>query len=119
MVTDRWDPARGGWDDVLDLQISNRDQSCAFCGSERPLFAHRLDPAAVQFRSSDKGYTLPSFWTVCAKCEDLVARGDDDGLLTRMRVTGAHASAEHQHLATALVTFRVSDLGPTALADDR
>lgn len=107
----------GGWNDVLGVPASNRDQSCAFCGAGRPPFAHRLDPAKVQFRAYGKGHTLPTFWTVCDGCEDLVARRDDEGLLRRMRVY--HEFENEQYIATLLVTFRASDLGPCPLADHR
>lgn len=76
----------GGWDDFLGLPTSNRDQLCASRGAGRPTFAHRLNPAKVQFRSYGKGHTLPTFWPVCEGCEDLVARQDDEVLLRRMRV---------------------------------
>lgn len=83
------------------------------------MFAHRLDTSKIQFRSYGKGYTLPSFLTVCVECEDLVARGDDHGLLERMRVHGQFEGEDREHVAAVVFTFRASDLGPTALADHR
>jgi hypothetical protein len=91
----------------------NQDQSCAFCGVSRPLFAHRLDPAHVEYRVSGRGYTLPSFWAACARCEALVGAGDDEGLLRLM------ADEEDDDVSTtsALAAFRASDLGGEPLAD--
>ena len=107
----------GGWNDVLGLPTSNRDQLCAFCGAARPLFAHRLDPAKVQFRSYGKGYTLPACWTACEVCEELVARPDDQALLHKLRTH--HADEDEAHVAALLHTFRASNLGSSPLADHR
>lgn len=91
----------------------NQDQSCAFCGVGRPAFAHRLDPAQVQFRMFGKGYTLPTFWCTCTGCEALTANGDDDGLLRLLAREEADDAARRGMLAA----FRAADLGGEPLAE--
>jgi hypothetical protein len=88
----------------------NQDQSCAFCGASRPSYRHRLDPAHVKFRVHGKGYTLPTFWAACSRCEEFVAAGDDGTLLSLMAHEG-----EDRHLS--LVAFRAADLGSEPLPE--
>lgn len=104
----------GGWDDTLGLPVSNRDQSCAFCGLVR--CSHIvLDAASVGFRSYGQSYTLPTFWASCRECESFVAGQDDAALLRRLKL---HQEFEdEQHTTAQLAAFRASDLGPTPLTD--
>ena len=101
------------FDEQLGVPKTNRDQSCAFCGRSQPRFAHRLDPAHVGFRAYDKGWTLPTFWTVCAGCEELLARGDDQELLRLM----LHEEEDELLRRASLAAFRAADLGALVLRD--
>ena len=92
---------------------TNHDQSCAFCRAARPNFVHRLDPAHVQFRAYEKGYTLPSFWAACSRCETLLAEGDDEELLHLMAASEGDAKVRQ----ASLTAFRAADLGSESLAD--
>jgi hypothetical protein len=100
------------FDDQTGLPTTNKDQLCAFCG-QTPRFAHALDPAHVRFRFFGKGYTLPTFWTVCERCEHLVSSGNDDALLRHMIREQEDADLEQASLAA----FRAADLGATRLDD--
>jgi|SRR5947209_6122791 len=102
------------FDEESGLPLTNRDQSCAFCGSHWPSFVHPLDARHVQFRVYDKGWTLPTFWTVCRDCEPLVQRRDDEELLRRM--TEEEEDDERVRRAS-LTAFRNADLGPAPLQD--
>lgn len=93
--------------------LTNHDQSCAFCGATRPTFAHRLNPAHLQFRLYGKGYTLPAFWPACPRCEALVAEGDDESLLPLI----ADQEQDDEARRVTLSAFRVADLGSEPLAE--
>lgn len=101
------------FDEQTGLPTTNRDQSCAFCGRPQPRFAHRLDPRRVQFRIYDKGRTLPTFWTVCDSCEELVASGNDEALLRLM----LHWEEDAPLRQASLTAFRAADLGAVPLQD--
>ena len=96
-------------DDQPRVPEHNQDQGCAFCGVSRPVFVHRLDPAHVEFRVYGKGST---FWPACARCEALVADGDDGALLRLMTWEDDDRSRR-----SALAAFRASDLGGEPLAE--
>jgi hypothetical protein len=101
------------FDEESGLPLTNRDQSCAFCGANRPIFVHPLDLRHVQFRVYGKGWTLPTFWTVCTECEPLIQLPDDDELLRRM----LHQEDDEPLRRASLVAFRAADLGPAPLRD--
>jgi hypothetical protein len=103
------------FDEATGLPTTNRDQSCAFCDASRPRFAHPLDRAHVQYRLDGKGHTLPTFWTVCERCETLVRRSDDAGLLRVM--SGSDEGDDTEERQSALRAFRASDLGAVRLLD--
>ena len=91
----------------------NQDQGCAFCGASRPHFVHALDQARVRFRLYGKGYTLPTFWATCERCERLVVAGDDGVLVGLM----AYEEDDVEARAASLAAFRASDLGSQSLAE--
>ena len=107
------------WDDDLGepptkdgLPLTNEDQGCAFCGDQAPTWVHPLDPTKIAFRTANGTSTLPTFWTVCQRCEELVASGASDEL--------ALLSFQHEHdsLSEAqqvVEVFRTADLGPRAI----
>lgn len=101
------------FNEQLAVPATNRGQSCAFCGTARPQFAHRLDPLSVSFRVYDKGWTLPTFWAVCDSCEGLVADGDDNELLRLM----LHEEKDALVGQASLAAFRAADLGALPLRD--
>ena len=114
---DDWIDEEGWFDPRTGLPLTNRDQSCAFCGVSGPRFAHRLDPERVQFRVYGDGNTLPGFWCVCEDCEQRVASGDDAELLRLM-----HKGVEWEDplvQQAALEAFRAADLGVVSLRDVR
>lgn len=90
---------------------TSRDQRCAFCGDGEPRFVHRLDPAHVAFKAYDRGWTLPTFWAACARCDELVAGHDDDLLLSLME----HSEEDDQLRQASLAAFRAADLGSEPL----
>jgi hypothetical protein len=93
---------------------TNHDQACAFCGAARPAFAHRLDPAHVRYRMYGQGYTLPTFWATCSRCEDAVA-GDDYAAVIALMTDRWGADEVGSH--ASLQAFRRADLGPEALPE--
>lgn len=106
-------PRPDDFDDSLGLPLTSRDQSCAFCGADRPRFVHPLAPQHLRFRVFGKGWTLPTFWTVCERCEAPVQDKADTDLLRHMIDRG-----EDRELAQASLTaFRAADLGPSSLID--
>jgi hypothetical protein len=98
-----------------NLKRTSPRHNCAFCGRSQPRFAHRLDPRRVQFRVYDKGRTLPTFWTVCDRCEELVANGNDEELLRLM--LEKHEVPERLVEQASLTAFRAADLGPSPRPD--
>jgi hypothetical protein len=64
-----------------ELPTSSVDQTCAFCGSTDVPWLHPLDMELVTFRKFGKGHTLPHFWTLCDRCEQLYRAGDEEAIL--------------------------------------
>jgi hypothetical protein len=52
------------------------------CAAQRPTWIHPLDPELVTYRVYGKGHTLPSFWTLCSRCEGRYCAGDFEALVT-------------------------------------
>jgi hypothetical protein len=73
-----------GW--VDGAPTSGRVQSCAFCGASPVAWVHPLDSGLVQYRAYGKGHTLPTFWTLCVRCEGIYETGDDEAAVELMRV---------------------------------
>lgn len=59
---------------------------CSFCGRERPVWLHTMDPAETRFRMYGRGHTLGSWWALCQVCEDAYQSGDEDRAVGRMMV---------------------------------
>jgi hypothetical protein len=104
-------PDRGHW-----LPASWVDQSCPFCGAT-PVWVHPLDPRHVRFHTPGRNQTtgLPTFWTVCERCETLVRAGDDDALVEQMLSHDNGASQIPGEAVAALAAFRAADLGAQPL----
>jgi hypothetical protein len=95
------------------LPLTNEDQFCAFCDYKAPTWVHRFDRKKTTFQTESGGSTLPTFWTVCQRCEELVDDGDDAEL----------ARLFHQQEADSLIdalriveVFRGADLGARPIA---
>jgi hypothetical protein len=99
------------FDQRTGLPTSNRDQSCAFCGAAQSRFVHPLDKRRIAFRVDDKGQTLPTFWTTCSSCEQLITNSDDEQLLHRM----LRQEGDEQLSRSSLAAFRAADLGSMPL----
>lgn len=82
------------------LPLTNEDQSCAFCAGDAPVWVHPFKDV--------KGSGLPTFWTVCERCERLVDSGRDTELA---RLFHAHETTSYRAAKRVLRNFRVADLG--------
>ena len=78
---------------------------------------HPLDAAQVTYREYDKGHTLPTFWCLCSRCEDLYRAGADPELVEIMK-DAWQESVEHvdECIRKPLAVFRRADRGARALA---
>jgi hypothetical protein len=73
-----------GW--VDGVPTSGRGQSCVFCGGPRVAWVHPLNSGLVQYQAYGKGHTLPTFWTLCERCESVYRAGDDEVAVELMKV---------------------------------
>jgi hypothetical protein len=96
------------------LPTRSTNQSCALCGASRPQWIHPLDPDRVRYRVDGDGYTLPTFWCLCSRCERLYQRGLDEDLLDIMRASPEWAYFDQEDfgecVAQPLQVFRRADL---------
>jgi hypothetical protein len=103
-----------------ELPHRSTDQSCALCGADRPQWLHPLDPNLVQYRVHGKGYTLPTFWCLCSRCERLYQRGLGEDLIDIMRANPAWGEFDPADVAECvaqpLMVFRRADLEPRKLS---
>jgi len=94
-------------------------QSCALCGTRGVTWVHPLHPDRVAYRQYGKGHTLPTFWALCDRCEQVYASGDDDAAIALMRASNGwdHVPDEdvEECIAQPLAVFRRSDLGARRL----
>jgi hypothetical protein len=74
-----------GWIDGAPTDA--RGQSCAICGDSEGLWVHPLHADLVGYREYGKGHTLPSFWCICQRCEDLYRAGHDQDLVDIMKAS--------------------------------
>jgi hypothetical protein len=80
--------SRGEPYDWLDgLPTRAVGQTCAFCSSGAVRWVHALDPNLVRYRVYGKGHTLPTFWTLCDRCEQLYIAGDSASAVAVMMST--------------------------------
>lgn len=86
------------------LPLTNEDQSCTFCADETPVWVHRL-------RSVRQG-GLPTFWTVCERCERLIAGGRDAELA---RLFHEHEADSYRQAKRGVRIFRAADLGAQSM----
>jgi hypothetical protein len=98
---------------------SGRGQSCVFCGTREVGWVHPLASDLVAYREYGKGHTLPSFWTLCDRCEGIYASGDEDAAVEVMRSSDGWSWVAEKDVAECvrqpLGVFRRADLGPRRL----
>jgi hypothetical protein len=73
-----------GW--VDGAPTSGRGQSCVFCGGSTVAWVHPLTSGLVRYQAYGKGPTLPTFWTLCERCEGVYRAGDDEVSVELMKV---------------------------------
>lgn len=99
-----------GW--VDGAPTSAKDQYCAFCAAEDVTWVHPLDSAKVAYRAWGNGYTLPSFWALCERCEQLYQDGDDEGIVAVQVAADATRGEDiGEDIRKPLAVFRRADLG--------
>ena len=96
------------------LPLTNEDQSCSFCGAEAPGWVHPLDGSKTAFRVEGESWSLPTFWTVCQRCEELIAGGRNAHLAELFR---EHEADSLDEAIRVVKTFRAADLGAQAIAN--
>ena len=90
------------------LPLTNEDQSCGFCDDEGPTWVHPLDEAKVRIRVGEENFTLPTFWTICRRCEELLTEGRDSDLA---RIFHHHEADSLNEASRVVEVFRAADLG--------
>ena len=85
-------------------------------------WVHPLDPDLVRYREYGKGRTLPGFWALCQRCEELYTGGQDDNLVEIMKSAPGwlwdSPSDIDECLRKPLAVFRHADTGARPLAPD-
>jgi hypothetical protein len=108
-----------GW--VDGAPASGRDQSCALCAGQVVTWVHPLAVHLVQYRAFGKGHTLPGFWTLCERREQLYASGDDEAVVEVMKASDGwfwQTEEEVDELVRQpLAVFRRADTGARRLVD--
>lgn len=105
-----------GWID--GAPTSRRGQSCAFCTSSDVAWVHPLGGDLVQYEVYGKGHTLPTFWALCDRCEEVYASDDAEAALAVMLSGGwSWVAAEDvaECLRKPLNVFRRADKGARRL----
>lgn len=95
---------------------SGRGQSCAFYGTQDVVWVHPLASDLVAYRQYGKGYTLPTFWALCDRCEVTYTSGDiTDAAVEVMRSSDGWSRVADNDVAECirqpLEVFRRADLG--------
>jgi hypothetical protein len=106
-----------GW--VDGAPTSSEGQSCAFCGQDDVTWVHPLDGERLTYRVHGKGHTLPAFWTLCDRCEQLHASEDVDAAVEVMRSSSPWSWVADEDVAECLhrplAVFRSADRGARRL----
>lgn len=105
-----------GW--VDGAPTSSAGQSCAFCGNTDVRWVHPLDPEKVEYRAWGKGYTLPRFWALCERCEQLYQDREEDNIASVMLEAEANYTDINEDVQKPLAVFRNADQGARRLDDD-
>jgi hypothetical protein len=102
------------------LPTNSVDQSCAFCHSTEVTWLHPLDRELVIFRMFGRRHTLPHFWTLCERCEQLYRAGDDEAILRLAVEEGGWPGTTlidfDEQVRQPFDVFRRADLGARPLS---
>lgn len=101
--------------DEDDLPTTSEDQDCAFCGTT-PSWVHPLDAEKSSFSHNGQRYLMPTFWTICDRCEGLYVASDDAQLAA---VNRQYERESLEASVAAVAAFRAADLGRRELAPSR
>jgi hypothetical protein len=103
-----------GW--VDGAPTSGERQHCALCRSPSVTWVHPLNPDLVTYREYGKGHTLPTYWCLCGRCEDLYQAGAEAELVAIMQDAWQEV-AEHvdECIRKPLAVFRRADRGAREL----
>jgi hypothetical protein len=104
--------------DLHDMPTTGTGQSCALCGSPEVVWIHPLDRDLLTYQVIGKGQTLPTFWTLCGRCEEIYQSGDDDGAVAVMHASTWSWVADNEVtecIGKPLAAFRRADLGARRL----
>ena len=109
-----------GW--VDGAPTTSWRQSCALCSRADGAWLHPLNPDLVRYRAYSKGHTLPGFWALCERCEDLYLTDQDDQLVEIMKSAPGwlwdSPTDIDECIRKPLAVFRRADQGPRPLASD-
>lgn len=98
-----------------------RGESCAICGTHDVAWVHPLASDLVTYRQYGKGHTLPTFWALCDRCEEIYASGETAAAVDVMRSSDAWSWVADDDVAECirkpLEVFRRADLGARRLDD--
>jgi len=103
-----------GW--VDGAPTTGEGELCSFCGGVYVDWVHPLDQDKTSYRAWGKGYTLPTYWMLCERCEKTYRSGDDDATITVMKKYRLWNDVD-EDLRKPLDTFRRADKGSRPLAD--
>jgi hypothetical protein len=102
-----------GW-----LPLSGLQQSCATCSASVVMWLHPLSTEAARFRYLGKEYTLPTYWTLCDRCEHLYEQGADAELTDLIqREAQPSQPGDEAFFRQMIQTFGAADLGVRRLDD--
>jgi hypothetical protein len=108
-----------GW--VDGAPTSGRGQSCVFCGDSKVAWVHPLTSRLVWYQAYGKGHTLPTFWTLCERCEAVYRAGDDGVAVELMKVhmEGFWETEEdvEETIRKPIAVFRRADHGGRRVVD--
>jgi hypothetical protein len=104
-------PDPPGW--VDGAPMSGIGQSCVFCGTRDVAWVHPLARDRLAHREYGKGHTLPTFWALCDRCEEVYASGDDDAAVEVVRSNWSCVEDDDitERIRKPLAVFRGADLG--------
>jgi hypothetical protein len=106
-----------GW--VAGAPTSPTDQSCAVCDSRDVVWVHPLASDLVRYEEYGKAKALPTFWTLCDRCEALYQSGGDDAVVAVMRSSDGWGWIATEHVAECvrkpLEVLRRADQGSRPL----
>lgn len=95
------------------LPLTNEDQFCSFCDDKAPTWVHPFEENKTAFQTEWGTSTLPTFWTVCQRCEELVGEGQDAELA---RLFHEHEADSLGEAVRVVEVFRGADLGAKPIA---